>query len=168
MSKRFFLTMFVVAFSFCLLVSSSHAISQISAKAKTSENNKGEDDESRLKRRVEVQVKNLAEQYELTEEQSANLLRAYMRIESVQSELRQQLNAIPKERQNALDTIVTPEQKKKFELMKNSRREQIQNNPSQIREQMEQNEQKLRKLQPVNENKSVEPQTKPVIQEDEK
>ena len=82
------------------------------------------DDTIRLYRRIENQIKQLTSEYGLSEKQAADVQKLYVDFELKQTQLRNQISSLAKERQEKFESILTPEQKEKVgEISKPQRRE---------------------------------------------
>ena len=93
------------------------------------------DEESRLLRRVEMQLKRMAEEFSLTEKQLEDAKKLFVEHEKMQNELREKLNELNKEKMDKFEELLSDEQKK-LRDEKNSKnlRRTTPANPEEMRE----------------------------------
>lgn len=116
MAKKILLALSLFAFAtfFCFAQNGKIAEStnNISTNNAEVEEQKGRDDEARITRRVELQVKKLAEDLNLSDKQVEAVKKIYVESEKRSIELRNQLNSVNRERAQKIDELLTEEQLK--------------------------------------------------------
>jgi len=142
MLNKFLSAVIITAVTFCFFTQYNSAFAQnkatprvqgtpvlLPADTEESENFNPFNDPERIKARVENQIKRLTTDFDLSDDQANMLLQIYLENEQQQLELKARINQLAQERQERFESILTPDQKEKYQKTKIERKDRERTKP---------------------------------------